>query len=1074
MPSPEQLRAQCGRTRMMAALAMLGAALLFAALPMPADAGPVKTVRCALPFTSGGANLLCTGSHQILYTTEGFTNNNSTITAELVAFDEQGNVLGSLPVHSGDLATLTSKVALDQLKLETKKNRHTMVAPIPILRVTADDGVDKVTAYCSNIPLARVFEPDGTVVAESEGDVTHVLAAIPQMDPAHLEVVVDGVDVFAGLGIGNPASCTAASPCGGNFNVGASVVTVSNLIVDVGPINVLARNTVSFDIAGLGCGGHLFSINGTPFPGARPKFLAASCHKDALADKGISSGFAITITSPTPGQSGVAVPAPVVGEVCSGRPIAKVNINGVDVPVGGQTHIPGNGTTTADTFKLAINTTLSETDLAQDFATGNAAFGADAGSNRLIVAATDDEGNRTFKGLLFGTRTTLNPGVSPSALEAAALHAVIGKFRDAIQDDIKKSALQALPSTVDVNNAFAIGLSPAAIQQQFDKRCTDPVNGVGKLFRDKVIANLLPNTPHLVKTTNVDPDCSCNVSVGVYITQVDINAANITCPVSFADGVIHATINLPSITIHVEAGSNGQGGDATCEDSVAGVCVARTRVRLTGTVPVTGINLKFDITEAQLLGTAPQGTPVFDKGTTGAMQNQDNHNSGIECIGGAICEFFSLVINAITFGATDLGGIDVSVDTDFSSQVGAAEPDPIGLKDIKIDEQKVADFNQTLSGTLSSVQIDVNGLVAGLKGTFATNVLDPEIAITPGALIQNPPLPTLPVAGASSAFVALSTDAINMLFAGMTLSGRLKESCQPSGNTLGDLLPADCETIVNAAGDVATALQQGICHGIRENDCDSLPGVGNLQFIKQGACHGTRGDNCATIKVKQGKPVKAAIERTTCQNTPNLNLKASQNILMCTRQDIPPRLAVLGGGGVNPVNTALRLKALSVALVLDRQGDGIDADLDTTPQCFSTGAPRLGDCSLYEACLDMNFKFDEEFVAPSPTGACGNVPGFKAVFKEVQVLNRQAGVICSGAGLAADDSLILSQSSTNDIITVTLPSKAEQFSPPLCMQGLDLGGFVTCGSQQLVAIETNGNNAFRDYLGVTCSITATP
>jgi hypothetical protein len=307
----------------------------------------------------------------------------------------------------------------------------------------------------------------------------------------------------------------------------------------------------------------------------------------------------------------------------------------------------------------------------------------------------------------------------------------------------------------------------------------------------------------------------------------------------------------------------------------------------------------------------------------------------------------------------------------------------------------------------------------------------------------------------------------------MTVAGKLKESCQPSGKTLGDLLPLDCDSIVNDAGPEATALQQGICHGIRQHDCETLPGPNKP--IKQGACHGTRGDNCSQIAT-DGKLAKKLLEKATCQNTPNLNLQANQNILFCTRQDIPPRLALKTGGGLSsgapaPVVSSLRMKSMSVALILDRQGDALDSTLDSTPQCFATGAPRLGDCALYEACLDMNFDFEEQFVPPSEAATCGGLPGFKSVFKQVQVLTRQAGVVCSGAGLVAQDSLVLDQTSGSDIVTINIPQKAKDASPPICMEGLTLGNFVTCGTPQLVAI---GNGTFKDYLGVTCAITAAP
>jgi len=176
-------------------------------------------------------------------------------------------------------------------------------------------------------------------------------------------------------------------------------------------------------------------------------------------------------------------------------------------------------------------------------------------------------------------------------------------------------------------------------------------------------------------------------------------------------------------------------------------------------------------------------------------------------------------------------------------------------------------------------------------------------------------------------------------------------------------------------------------------------------------------------------------------------------------------MAVLGGGGASPVNTAMRLKALSVALILVSNDNGLDGDLADTPQCFATGAPRVGDCALTEACLDMNFNFDMQFQTCSD-----GKPGFLSKFKEVQILNRQAGVVCGGGGLATDDTSVLGKTSTDDIVTITLPKQAQDFAPPICAQGLDLAQFVTCSTPKLFTIETDGNNAFKDYLGVTCKI----
>lgn len=1029
----------------LALCATLAAAVgLSAALPA---AAAVKRVRCALPYVAGGPNFFCTGQHQIFFTAQGFTNNNATIKAELLAIDETGNILGAIPVNSGDLARLTSGPAAD-FKLTSSGNQHVAVAPVPLLRVTAEDGVDRATAYCSSVPYARVFEPDGAVASESEGDVTRVLAAIPLNEGSSVTVHVDGVDVFAQLGIGNPESCRPASPCGGIIQVNGNPVTIADLVVESAPdIGTLSANMVRFTAQGLGCGGHLISVNGEPLPGAQKRFVSRRCHKDPLADTGLSSGLGLTIDSPTPGASGVPVPTQVQGVVCSGRPIKNVNVNGMSItPPGGGTLTPGDGVTSADTYTYNIDVSLPQTNLAQDFSTGNAPLGTfDAGSNRLIATATDDLGTRTFKTFYFGTGNTLNPGV-----DAALQQRLSGAAMDSLKERILAAATSALGPSVTIDNAFLVALSPEAVQQQFDQRCGD----VDAQFKQKATQNIqaisLPGKP-------IEPTCSCNTTANFTIGAVGFGG-NVSCQTQFQSGKIHVTIGLPAINFPITA--SGQCG--SCD-------IGETKTVVSGQMQISMQNFKveFDITESQLLNqnSTPPTTLV-----TGQTLESGQFHVDTPCFISQACNFF---VTIGTFGFVNLLqdlAFDFSAAQDFEQAMGASEPDPIKLKEIKVDEEVVANFNQTLSGALTSVQITPNGLRAGLQGTFATGLVDAEIQQTPGALLTSPPLPSLPITGAADALIALNIDTINLMFASMTLAGRLKESCQDSGKKLGDLLPPNCEALSNPGGDAATALQQGVCHGLRLANCESLTGSTNLlRAIKQGACHGTQGDNCNTIPLPGGA-FAAATEKATCTNTPDLGMRADQNILFCTRQDIPPRMAVLGGGGGTPVDTALRLKALSMALVLDRNGTGLDDQLDALPQCFGAGAPTVGDCAMFEACLDINFKFDQQFVNDVPT--CGGKPGFKPVFKEVQVLNRQAGLLCSGGGLAGDDSTIVGETASSDIVTIALPQKAQQFAPPMCMKGLDLGGLVSCGGPTLLTVETDGNAAFKDFLGITCDITA--
>ncbi len=1034
-------------------LAVLG--LLVGLGSSTAAAGTTKRVACQLPFVSGAPNFFCSDLHQILFFTDGYDPNVDTIKSELLAMDEQGNVLKSIPVHAGDYVRMTSNTNSSALKVSQLNNVFTVVAPIPVLHVIADDGVTKSEAFCSNVPFLQVTQPNNAVVSLSQGDVTHVEAAMPLVAPSKLVIDVDGADVFALLGIGNPGACTAASPCGGSTTINGNPVTVSDLVVDSGRIDVYAANTVSFDITGLGCGGHLFSLKGAPRVGAVANFVSSSCHK-GTSDTALSSGFGINITQPTSLQAGLSFPVEVKGEVCSGRPIEAFNINGQDYPTSSQTLTSGNGTTSADTYQLdfgpgkPLDVEVSQTDVAEDIQNGDAPLGTfDPGSNRLIASATDDLGNRAFSTLFFGTDTTLNPGGTPAVMPAlgnAALGSLINKIQQAVQ--------QAGPATVPVDNAFVVGLSPAAVQQQFAQRCPAAGQQFATSATQKIQAVQIPSH-------DVNPPCACDTTATFTIGTITIDPTQISCNVTFpGGGLFHVEVDLPDVSVAVSA--SGHCGDCDPFDT-------ETNVSGTTTVSLTGFKVAFDVTQDQLLHTNTTPTTVFVNGTT---STSGNISVDTPCFISQACNFF---LDILTLGLVDFTpDINFSNVQDFQQAVGASQPDPIQLHAIKIDPDKVANFNQTVGGNITSVTIDQNGILAGLQGSFATNVADPTIQATTGALITQPPLPSLPVAGAGDAFVALSTDTLNMLFAGMTVGGALKTSCQPSGKTVGDLLPANCETLTNPGGDSATALVRGICHGIRGDACEALTGsTPVLQAIEQGACHGTKGDNCNTIPLSSNLAAKVA-EKVTCNATPDLNLQANQSIMFCTRQDIPPRMLPLSGGGVggSPVNTALRLKATSVALVLDRDNVGsLVEDLSSTPQCFATGAPRIGQCALYEACLDLNFNFDQQFVPPTDVATCGGKPGFKTVFKEIQVLHRQAGVVCSGAGAAGDDTDIVDQTSTNSIVTIQLPTNAQNDSPPICMKGLDLGGFVNCSSPYLLTIETNGDATSKDWLGVTCAIT---
>ena len=338
---------------------------------------------------------------------------------------------------------------------------------------------------------------------------------------------------------------------------------------------------------------------------------------------------------------------------------------------------------------------------------------------------------------------------------------------------------------------------------------------------------------------------------------------------------------------------------------------------------------------------------------------------------------------------------------------------------------------------------------------------DPDMQETPGAVVDVAPLPALPIPGAGDATVLLSDDVLNQLFASMAESGGLKTACSDTGKTIGDILPSDCDSLDGA-------LASGFCHAVRGSDCDALAAdTLTKTAIKRGVCHGASGHTCATINAGSGS--LGDLERTTCTNTPATNLAAADTVLFCARQDNPPRF-LLQDSAVTPdqVETALRLDDLSVSIVVDRDGSGT-ADLPNTPSCIGSGSSLSGDCSLYGVCLDLNI-ITESSIAGEVEGCPSGVPGFINNVVDFQVLNRQQGVVCGASQETTDGELV--DTSSNDPTVDYVGGNLQAYSPPLCIEGLSLGGFVTVDDPGLIAVDTDGDPTFQEYIGITGGVAA--
>ena len=1057
-------------------------------------AGP--TVSCALPISTGNSDQACVGSHYTVVVNTANTTAAAKVKAELLGLDASGKLINSLQVANGDRVQLGSRISPTDWKFNQNKNMSQVFAPVPLLRVTVEDQGQTAEAFCSNIPYVEVIRPNGGVVTESSGNHTNVLAAVPLTNRADLHLYVDGVDLLPRVGIpmGNYLACTVNSPCSGNVVINGQPVQYSNLIVDVAPnIGTPASNTIRATLTNLSCGGHIFRVSSTRIPGVPAPPTSAQCNIDPLSKAATSSVFAVKITSPLPNQVVLTVPTPVSGEVCSGTPITAIDVSGKGLPVPppATTLTPGDGTTTGDVYKVPINTTLARTDLLKDaFQGGAAQLGTfDRGTNRLAASAKDDRGNRTFKNVIFATGEVAAVAVDPNAQvfqSAAVKQAMNDGLKSMVQAKIDNAF--SAPATTDLANAFIVGLSAGGTQRMFNKLCTSPIQagpGVdptvvgltpGQAFSKKVKEAILA-VP--AQSVSIPSPCSCDPNVNMQVTSVSVGT-NVACTVTFNDGSFDVSMGLPEIKVVAQA-------KGWCRTSSPGIsCVEGLAVALEGTATVTGVSFTFRVTESNLLNNTvtPPAPDAFYKGTLATslkdIQNEFGDNGISFCGLSVLCD---VLVTIFTFGQLDITpSINISQVQDFSGQIGASQPDPVKLKQIKVDETKVVNFDQKLSGAVSSVRITPAGIAAGLKGTFASTAVDPDVPTTPGVTLTPAGLPTLPLPKPQDVFVGISDDAINMMFASLTAAGKFQTG-QPFGNgcidtnaKVGDLLPANCDTLA-LGNDLTNAGARGYCHAIRGSNCGTLsynnPALSaadnaNLTSTERGICYGAQGlpagQTCATVANSD------LVLWGACSITPSFNLRAAQPLIFCAKGDVPPRMLFPDtNDSTGVVPSVLRVPSLSVSLIIDRDlNHQTLGALTDVPGCFAQGTSTAVDCNVFSACLALNLNFSMSFQTCSD-----GKPGFVPQFNSVQVLTRQAGTVCGGATSPTADGNVLAESSDTSI-TIPLGQNGAQFAPPICGAGLDLGGFVQCTSPTVLSVRAPGTLALypesKDYLAIGCKI----
>jgi hypothetical protein len=1016
-------------------------------------------VMCALPYTHGANGADCNGKHTIQYQVVG-ASGAAKVTAELMGLGTNGQLIKSFLVKNGDAAHLASRLPPGDWKFANNGHEYQVFAPVPLLHVTVEDQGQKAEAYCSNIPYLDVVQPSGGTVTDQTAGGSNVLAAVPLTNPRALHVYVDGDDLLAD--VPNYLGCTTVSPCSGTATINGQSLEYSNLVVDIASsIGSLASNTVRLSLDGLSCGGHIVKVTSARQLGLKSQ-IARSCNIDDLTATGVSSVFAISITDPLPGQVTPIIPTPVAGEVCSGTPIVDVNVNGKTLSLAGQTHVAGNGVSSGDVYRVKIDTTLDRTDLVRDaLDTHDAPLGTfDAGTNRLAVSAREKGGARTYQRVLFATGAVAPIGVDVNAtvFRSSAMQAAVNRqLKQMVETNVQKA--MAATST-ELENAYVVGLSAEGTQTLFNRLCTTPVPSgefagmtPGQIFKKKVTEAI-----NSIGQPHISPDVPCASDPEVTLSISDVVVSDqLACNVDFHNGFFRVKVGLPSIHVNVHAyGTGGDWGDT--------VCVEGVKVEGDAFADVTGINLTYDVTEDNLLHNTFSAAN-FNAGATVAS----NGSVGVDFCGlSTVC---NVIVTIFTFGAVDINPhIDFSLVQDFSTQINANQPDPVKLNEIKVDENVIANFDQKVSGAVSEVHITPDGISAGLKGTFATTLVDADVAETPGITLTPAAVPTMATMraqGAKDALIGLSDDTINMMFASLTAAGKLKagdaQGCFDTGVTVGSLLPTDCDSLaLDSPPGAASAAARGYCHAIRGDSCGALA-FGTDSFLtstEQGICFGASGSVCTNIA--NGDLVKWG----ACSITPNFNLRAAQPLLFCAKGDVPPRMLFPSNGTAGGlVPTALRLNDLSVALVIDRTlNHTVDGPLNDAPGCFTGGATAV-DCNVFSACLDLNLNFGMQFLTCSD-----GKPGFKSTFESLQVLNRQIGVVCSGGTSPTSDGSVLS-SASQDTITIPIATNAGQLSPDICGAGLDLGGFVSCTTPQILSFNADtAPHDLQDYLGITCKI----
>ena len=488
-----------------------------------------------------------------------------------------------------------------------------------------------------------------------------------------------------------------------------------------------------------------------------------------------------------------------------------------------------------------------------------------------------------------------------------------------------------------------------------------------------------------------------------------------------------------------------------------------------------------------------------------------------------------IALGAVILG-TLAGGVGVGPGEVFTPDLFKdmeIEQITVVVPEVKPNDDLYNDTDKELTTSTPEIKITGSGLTATSDVTISATLNDPSVPDSPGFFSTPAPPPMTPI-DPGNTFITISDDTLNAVFAAATTQGEVtSEGCSGALATgaccasnppklLGSLFPANCNditdgppmtgcTLVNAvAGDTTGCMRAvliGTCLGIQaadltpaaaETKCESFEGNAGFndtaEVIGQAVCHGVRGANCSTIPV----PIlSVGTERTICHAIPPLHVKASQKILTCVRNDVPPAFLIKDDIATDPVEALLRLNDLLAGFLVDRDGDGFDGgQLGSIPSCLDDGTTN--DCRLLSLCLDLNME------ASMLLTGTNDAPTLTFDLGAVMPMNRVEGEACEGDVdfKYTSDSEAASEATTSDSVENALVDNTKAATPVQKPDGISLGGLVTFMNPEIFAIKTSTNpgrcfnnltmdcttNAdcggqmciqFQDYLGVRGSIEQT-